>query len=52
MSLLAIRKAFLVIDTFLYVALAILGLYFIYQGEVIQRFNKGKTFFADYNEIG
>ena len=46
----AIRKAFLVIDTFLYVALAILGLYFIYQGEVIQRFREGKTLFTEYEE--
>ena len=27
-----------------------LGFFFIYHGEVIQRFNKGKTFFAEYNE--
>ena len=38
------------IDKILYVALAILGFYFIYQGQVIQRFSEEKTIFAEYDE--
>ena len=50
MSLSDIRHTLSFLDKLLYVALAILGFFFIYHGEVIQRFNKGKTFFAEYNE--
>ena len=50
MSLQDVRHTLSFLDKLLYVALAMLGFFFIYHGEVIQRFNKGKTFFAEYNE--
>ena len=50
MSLQGVRIALSAIDKFSYVALAILGFYFIYQGQVIQRFSEEKTIFAEYDE--
>ena len=40
----------IVVDKILYITLSILGIYFIYQGNVIQKFNAEKTFFAEYDE--
>ena len=40
----------IVVDKIFYITLSILGIYFIYQGNVIQKFNAEKTFFAEYDE--
>ena len=39
-----------IIDRLTYLALSILGLYFIVEGNVIQNFRSGKTNFAQYSE--
>ena len=38
------------IDNILYIGLSILGIHFIIQGEVLQKFNAEKTNFAEYDE--
>ena len=37
-------------DSFLYCFLFILGCYFIYQGQVVQKFTLGRTNFAEFDE--
>ena len=37
-------------DKLAYLAFSVLGFYFIYEGNVLQRFNSKKTFFAEYDE--
>ena len=44
------QRLFQVFDNLAYVILSIVGCYFIYKGEVLQRFGARKTFFAEYNE--
>ena len=44
------QRLFQVFDNMAYVILSIVGCYFIYKGEVLQRFGARKTFFAEYNE--
>ena len=39
-----------IFDTLVYVALTSIGFYFIYEGEVIQKYSSGRTNYAEYDE--
>ena len=44
------KSVFQITDSFLYCFLFGLGCYFIYQGQVVQKFILGRTNFAEYDE--
>ena len=50
MSTTSFSNIAVVLDKIIYITLSILGIYFIYQGNVIQKFYAEKTFFAEYDE--
>ena len=39
-----------IIDTFVYIALSLLGLYFIYEGHILEKYRSKKTSYAEYDE--
>ena len=39
-----------IIDTLVYIALSLLGLYFIYEGHILEKYRSKKTSYAEYDE--
>ena len=39
-----------IIDTLVYIALSLLGLYFIYEGHILEKYRSRRTSYAEYDE--
>ena len=50
MSLTALEVSNKIVKYAVYIALLILGVYFIYAGDILQKFSNKKTTFAEYGE--